>query len=208
MSAQPSPSKHAAGKPEWAPMAPKYVGGAPKRRPIGFLCVWSTSGLLRFPRRAPPVVCPVKILASEAVLASHWDMDASIAYCQSTLPGSVADVRPRVEAALKEQSFGVLTEIDVAATLQAKIGESIEPYLVLGACHPGLAFQAMEITRAVGLLMPCNVVLRGQGDTVEVSFANPDAMFAALSAGEQAALVDIATEVKRCFAAANATLSG
>ncbi len=133
-------------------------------------------------------------------------MDSVLVLLQATLPGSVEQVRPRVEAALKEQGFGILTEIDVAATLQEKIGETIEPYLVLGACHPKLAHQALQIARAVGLLMPCNVVLRGVQGSVEVSFANPEALFRALPVDKQGALVDIANEVKRCFAAAHASL--
>jgi uncharacterized protein (DUF302 family) len=69
----------------------------------------------------------------------------------------------RVRVALKDQGFGVLTEIDVQATLQSKLGVYIEDYLILGACNPALAHQALDIDREIGLLLPCNVVVRADG---------------------------------------------
>ena len=77
-----------------------------------------------------------------------------------TLDTSFADAVGRVRAALQEQGFGVLTEIDVTATLRARLGEQIEDYVILGACNPPFAHQALGIDRSIGLLLPCNVVVR------------------------------------------------
>lgn len=89
----------------------------------------------------------------------------------AVLPEPIEQVRPRVEAALMDEGFGVLMEIDVAATLRAKLGLERSPYLILGACNPQLAHRALEIDPSIGALLPCNVVLRasdGSGTIVEI----------------------------------------
>ena len=95
----------------------------------------------------------------------------------TTLPVSYEEAIPRVKDALKAEGFGVLTEIDVRQTLREKLGLEMEPYLILGACNPALAHQALEREPQVGLLLPCNVVLHVIGDGgCRVEIADPEAM--------------------------------
>ncbi len=78
----------------------------------------------------------------------------------TTLRMPYNEVIPRVKEALKAEGFGVLTEIDVRQTLREKLGAEMEPYLILGACNPIPAHRALEVEPEIGLLLPCNVVIR------------------------------------------------
>jgi uncharacterized protein (DUF302 family) len=105
-----------------------------------------------------------------------------------------AETVERVRAALKEQGFGVLTEIDVKATLKAKIGEDVPPYIILGACNPPLAHRAITANPEVGMLLPCNVVVRETaGGGVVVEAMDP---VAAMSIVQDEAVKAVAVEAR------------
>ena len=111
---------------------------------------------------------------------------------RKTLKATLSEARAQVEAALKEEGFGILTEINMAATLKARLGLERPPYLILGACNPSLAAKALEAEPEIGLLLPCNVVLREAEEGVEVLIQDPKEMFRVLPEATQRALAPVA----------------
>lgn len=101
----------------------------------------------------------------------------------------------KVTGALKDEGFGVLTEIDVKGTLKKKLDLDFRRYVILGACNPPLAHKALEAEPNIGLLLPCNVVVQEiDGGGVEVSIADPKAMFTLVGNAE---VVSVADEVEK-----------
>lgn len=114
------------------------------------------------------------------------------------------EVLTAVQNALKEQGFGVLTTIDVKATLKGKLGLDMERYVILGACNPPLAHRALETEREVGLLLPCNVVVREVDGKTRVEIADPKAMLGIVG---NPALDELANEARSRLERALQTLA-
>lgn len=116
------------------------------------------------------------------------------------------DVVRRVTEALKQEGFGVLTEIDVQATLKKKLDADFRRYVILGACNPPLAKRALEAEPQIGLLLPCNVVVQESPDGgVIVSIADPKAMFTLV---DNPAVAPIAEEAEQRLRRVIAALDG
>lgn len=106
----------------------------------------------------------------------------------------INDADAKVRQALQGEGFGVLTEIDVQATLAEKLGVEREPYRILGACNPPLAHQSLTIDPDIGLLLPCNVVLRSEGEQTLVTIVDPGMM---AEATDNPGLADVAADARR-----------
>lgn len=112
---------------------------------------------------------------------------------ETTVALSMDAAEKAVRAALAEHGFGVMTEMDVAAALEAKLGVERAPLKILGACNPNFAHEALKLDPSVALLLPCNVVLESQGDETKVAAVDPrelmdDPAFADLAADVAAEL--------------------
>ncbi len=115
-------------------------------------------------------------------------------YYARIIDADIAAVDERVRAALKEQGFGVLTEIDVAATLKKKLDVEFRPYKILGACNPHFAHKALQAEDKIGTMLPCNVILQETVDGhTEVAAVDP---IASMQAVGNESLGEIAGEVR------------
>lgn len=111
----------------------------------------------------------------ELIVHSHWRQTLSYTF-GATLEGSMQAVEEKVTVALADEGFGVLTRIDVQATLKAKIDVDRDPYVILGACNPDLANRAINADEDLGALLPCNIVLRAVDGAVAVRVMDPNAV--------------------------------
>lgn len=110
------------------------------------------------------------------------------------LDTTFADAETRVVRQLEKEGFGVLTEIDVQATLKKKLGVDFTPYKILGACNPNFAYQALQLEPYVGTMLPCNVILRELSEgSIEVSAVDP---LASMQAIDNPELGSIARQVR------------
>lgn len=116
-----------------------------------------------------------------------------------------AEAVDAIKASLAEQGFGVLTEIDMTATLKQKIDADIAPYTILGACRPVFAEQSVRVEPQIGLLLPCNVVVRElDGGVIEVSAIDPDVMVE-MTGNQQ--MAELAAEARTRLSAAVAAVT-
>lgn len=123
----------------------------------------------------------------------------------TTLAKSYDEAVAATRAALTDQGFGILTEIDLAATMKAKLDVDLPPQVILGACRPALAYEAIGIDPSIAAVLPCNVVVRSTGEDVTVVEAfDPDAMMGLAGPG---ALDTVAADAKQRLTAALAALS-
>jgi uncharacterized protein (DUF302 family) len=127
------------------------------------------------------------MLSTEAV------MDSRIGFGR-TVDMPFEQAVERVTAELDKEGFGVLTQIDVAATLKKKLGIDTPAYRILGACNPEFAHRALELVPEIGLLLPCNVVLRDDQGTVRVEFMNPEGVLGLVDRPE---VLPVAKEVRQ-----------
>ena len=93
-----------------------------------------------------------------------------------TVTSGYEETMRRVKELLKEEGFGVLTEIDVKLTLKDKLGKDVEPYVILGACNPRLASRALEAEPDIGLLLPCNVIVAATPEVTRIGVVNPQTL--------------------------------
>ncbi|NDJ55340.1 MAG: DUF302 domain-containing protein [Chloroflexi bacterium] len=113
-----------------------------------------------------------------------------------SLSDSYDEAVEKVIDALKSEGFGILTRIDVDATLKEKLDVEFRPYVILGACNPPLAHRALQNEARVGVMLPCNVTVEQRENDVLVAIANPDTMMRMPPLDQSAGLIEVAAEAK------------
>lgn len=113
----------------------------------------------------------------------------------------LAQAEAKVTAALKAQGFGIITRIDIQATMKEKLGKDVRPYVILGACNPGFALQTLERDPLMGLLLPCKVIVyQRQDGAILVSLARPRSMFSLVSfSGLESVVSQVEARFERVF---------
>ncbi len=121
---------------------------------------------------------------------------------EATVAEDFEVVRAKLEEALAQEGFGVLTEVDVKATFEKKLGVDHEPHVILGVCNPQFAKQALDIDREVALLLPCNVTLRWTGRATEIRILDPERAFTLANEATRTELEGLAIDVRKRLVAA------
>jgi len=124
-------------------------------------------------------------------------------YLSRTVTTTMADALTKVTAALKQEGFGVLSDIDVQSTLKAKLGVDTAGYRILGACNPGFAHQGLQLEDKLGVLLPCNVIVReAEPGLIEVAAVDPVASLERVGNPKLAAMAaEVRTRLQRALAA-------
>lgn len=111
-------------------------------------------------------------------------------YFNRTLNVSFDEAIEKVTAELQKEGFGILTEIDVKATLKKKLDVDFHPYKILGACNPNFAYQALQAEDKIGVMLPCNVIVQDTGSGVEIAAIDPKASMMAVDNPQLAVIAD------------------
>jgi len=121
-------------------------------------------------------------------------------YLNKTVNCSFETAEEKITELLKEEKFGILTEIDMQAVMKKKLDKDIRPYKILGACNPNFAYQALQEEQKIGIMLPCNVtIIENENGSIDVSIVDPEAVFKVV---DNPTVKPFAIEVKKSLASA------